>query len=333
MLQPSYIRCGDVLMLALLAIQDIWRGAQSALAPSGPHAAGIAQLSWVLFIGGALIFTLVMLLLAYALLAPRPWRGWLANRTAVIVGGILFPVVVLSVLLVYGLALMRVLGREPDSPLEIRVVGEQFWWRVQYERDGGSRGFETANEIRIPTARPVRFTLSTADDIHSFWVPSLASKIDMIPGQATKLVLEAERPGVYRGQCAEFCGPAHALMAFEVIAETPEAFDDWRKAQEQPADEPLTPFLQRGRDLFIQSGCGACHVVRGTPATGRLGPDLTHVGSRRTIAAGMFPNHQGTLAGWIADSQHLKPGNKMPSFPVFTGEDLRAIAAYLENLK
>ncbi|MFC7397518.1 cytochrome c oxidase subunit II [Chelatococcus sp. GCM10030263] len=321
-------------MEGIAILDELFTGVQSALAPRGPNAEGIATLSWIMFAGAGLIFLLVMALLAFALLAPPGRRGWLADRRMVIAGGIVFPVVVLSALLVYGLALARGLVSVPgEAPLEIHVVGEQFWWRVRYEADDGREPLVTANEIHIPVGRPVRFTLTTADVIHSFWVPSLAGKLDMIPGQANRLVLKADRPGVYRGQCAEFCGAAHALMAFEVVAHAPEAFEDWLRAERQPARAPPTTFQARGRDLFIQSGCGACHRVRGTSADGDLGPDLTHIGSRRSIAAGIYPNNRGTLAGWIASSQHLKPNNKMPSFPVFSGEDLRAIAAYLEGLK
>lgn len=321
-------------MLAPLFIQDLLSGAQSALNSSGPNAGAIAQLSWIMFAGGGLILALIVGLVAYALMAPPASRAWLAHRNTIIVGGIFFPVVVLSILLVYGLALARDLVREgPDEPLIIEVVGEQFWWRVRYPESAGRPPVVTANEIHVPTGRPIKFVLTTADVIHSFWVPPLSGKLDMIPGVVNVLLLRADRPGVYRGQCAEFCGAAHAQMALYVVAHTPEEFETWMEAQQRPAIQPATADLQRGRDLFLRAGCGGCHTVRGTPASGRIGPDLTHIGSRLSIAAGMFPNHQGTLAGWIADSQHLKPENKMPSFAVFSGEELRATAAYLESLK
>lgn len=307
---------------------------QSALDAGGPHADTIAQLSWIMFIGGALIFALVIGMTICALWLPVSLRRWLAARQLVLYGGIVFPIVVLTALLIYGLMLARTLVADPTvKPLSIHVVGEQFWWRVRYQADDERRGFDTANEIHIPTGRPVQFTLTTADVIHSFWVPGLGGKLDMIPGQVNSIILQADKPGLYRGQCAEFCGAAHALMAFHVIAQPPEAFDDWIKKQTADAAEPTIPFLVQGRQLFLDAGCGACHAVRGTPADGTLGPDLTHVGSRQWIAAGTLPNNQGTLAAWIASSQHLKPNNKMPSFPVFTGPELRAIAAYLESLR
>jgi cytochrome c oxidase subunit 2 len=252
----------------------------------------------------------------------------------VIIGGIAFPIVVLSVLLLYGLVLTRTIIAEPGgTPLRIHVVGEQFWWRVRYEPEGDRGDLATANEIHIPIGRPVRFSLTTADVIHSFWIPNLGGKLDMIPGQVNTFVLQADRPGVYRGQCTEFCGGAHALMAFDVVAHEPAQFEQWMAQQLRPAAESVVPFEQRGKELFLAAGCGACHAVRGTSAAGVVGPDLTHIGSRRTIAAGTFPNNKGTLAGWIASSQHLKPANKMPSFNVFTGEELRALAAYMESLK
>jgi len=170
----------------------------------------------------------------------------------------------------------------------------------------------------------VELSLVSADVIHSFWVPSLAGKVDLLPGRSTRLHLTADRPGVYRGQCAEYCGGPHAKMAFHVIAETPEGFEAWRKNQRRPA--------AAGNALFA-ARCATCHTVRGTSAAGTLGPDLTHVGSRMSLGAGTLPNNEGTLAGWIASSQHIKPGNLMPSFKDLTGEELRALAIYLEALK
>lgn len=326
------IRCGERMEIVNAGGLD---GAQSALHPAGMHAAAIARLTWVMFAGGGAIFVIVMALLAYAILAPQASRAWLATRQVVAVGGIAFPVVVLTALLIYGLSVAHGLVREPDGPvLRVHVTGEQFWWRIRYEAGAGiPEDVVSANEINIPVGRPVRLLLTTADVIHSFWVPALGGKLDMIPGQINEIVLRADRPGIYRGQCAEFCGAAHALMAFDVVAHEPAQFARWAAGAVRGAREPVHPFLQRGKALFLASGCGACHRVRGTAADGDLGPDLTHVGSRRSIGAGMFPNNKGTLAGWIASSQHLKPNNKMPSFDLFRGEELRAIAGYLESLK
>lgn len=309
-------------------------GEQSVLTPQGPGAHSIAALGWIMFGGAALIFLLVMVLSVFAMLAPPSRRRWLGRTGMIVGGGIVFPIVTLSALLVYGLRLTEGITASAAAPLRIEIVGEQWWWRVRYlDGQGEAPIATTANEIHIPVGRPIEFSLRTADVIHSFWVPNLAGKIDMVPGHVNRLRLQATQPGTFRGQCAEYCGGAHALMAFFVIAQTQEEFDTWLAAQRRPAAEPSFTFLQRGKDLFLSRGCGVCHTVRGTPANGQLGPDLTHVGSRRTLAAGTLPNNVGTLAGWTAASQHLKPGNRMPSFDLLEGEQLRAIAAYLESLK
>ena len=285
---------------------------QSILSTHGPAAAAIADLAWVLFTGGAAIFLVVLILSVHALVAPRPW---LASKAFIVGGGIVFPVIVLSALLVY--VLTRIPGSAAAPELRIEVTGEQWWWRVRYP------GFETANEIRIPAGQPVELVLRSADVIHSFWVPSLAGKVDMIPGRENRLRLAADRPGVFRGQCAEFCGGPHAKMALYIVAETPEQFAAWSENQRKPA--------QKSHSLFL-SRCAACHTVRGTDARGVLGPDLTHIGSRSFIAAGTLPNNAGTLAGWIASGQHIKPGNLMPEFRELSAGELEALAAYLESL-
>jgi cytochrome c oxidase subunit 2 len=268
----------------------------------------------VLFIGAALIFAAVMLIAVQAL------RGRLrASESALILGGgIVFPAVTLLALLVYTLARAAQMHPEDPGALRIEVTGEQWWWRVRYA------DFETANEIRLPVGRPVLLELKSADVIHSFWVPALAGKLDMIPGRTTRLRLRADREGTFRGQCAEYCGGPHALMALYAVAVSQQEFDAWAAAQKQSAD--------RESALFV-SHCGACHAVRGTAAAGTRGPDLTHVGSRLSIGAGLLANNAGALAGWIASSQHLKPGNLMPSFAAFSGAELRELAAYLEGLK
>ena len=332
---------GMLMPLALLLAGC--EGQQSALSAAGPDAAAYALLGYIMFAGGAAILALVVGLVAYAILAPPDRRAWLGQRAFIVAGGVGFPVVILSMLLIYGFWLVRdedrgELGRSAglshgNPELRIEVVGVQWWWRVRYLDGDGNLDFETANEIRIPTGRRVAFSLTSADVIHAFWVPSLGRKIDMIPGRTTTLTLQADREGLYRGQCAEFCGLQHAKMAFYVIAEAPDRFDHWLASQRPPPDEPVDPFLRRGLEVFLSSGCRACHTIRGTPADGRIGPDLTKVGSRHSLAAGSLPNNTGTLAGWIASSQHLKPGNFMQSFDALAGPDLRALASYLDSLK
>jgi cytochrome c oxidase subunit 2 len=310
-------------------------GMQSSLDSHGDHAGLIAVLSWVMFIGATLISLGVVGVTAYAIFGDRDRRARFLDRRLIIGGGILFPTATLTALLIYSLILANRLVEvtADDNPLRIEVIGEQWWWRVHYLDEQGQRVFATANEVRVPVGQPVEFILTTADVIHSFWIPSLGGKLDMIPGHVNRLRLKADKAGVLRGQCAEYCGGAHALMAFFAVVETPERFASWYGTQQASAHQPADPFLIKGRDVFLSSGCGGCHAVRGTGAAGVIGPDLTHIGSRRSIGAGLYPINAGTLAGWIVDSQHLKPENRMPSFNVFTGEELRALAAYLESLK
>jgi cytochrome c oxidase subunit 2 len=308
-------------------------GIQSALDPAGGDALRIYWLTVIMTVGATLIFFAVTGLLLYAVFAPPERRTWLGGRNTIVYGGLAFPIVVLSMLLPYGLIVMRDTDVPRAGALLIEVVGEQYWWRVRYPGDGGRPAFSTANEIVVPVGRPVAVSVTAADVIHSFWIPNFGGKIDMIPGRVNSLNFTAERPGIYRGVCAEFCGDQHARMAFDVMALEPAAFEAWRENQARPAPATDLPQLVRGRELFRTGGCGSCHVVRGTAAGGQFGPDLTHVGSRRTIGAGQFPNNIGTLAGWIANTQHIKPGVRMPSYGSFTGEELRALAGYLESLK
>lgn len=300
------------------SVVRLLEGIQSALNPQGPDAALTAEISWALFAGAAVIFVGVMALAAFAVFARRENASRLSPRLLVVGGGIVFPAVTLFALLVYSLARAGALHPVEVNALRIEVIGEQWWWRVRYPE------FETANEIRVPVGRPVELVLRSADVIHSFWVPVLAGKLDMIPGRTTRLRVKAGRPGEFRGQCAEYCGGPHALMALFVVAQEPGEFEQWAAAQRAPAAQSHPSFLKN---------CSTCHTVRGTPATGVLGPDLTHVGSRLTIGAGLLPANAGTFAGWIASNQHLKPGNLMPAFQHFSGEDLRALAGYLESLK
>ena len=305
------------------------RGPQSAFDAGGPEAARIATIGLVMFGGGGLIFAAVLLLTLLAM-RSRPSAGLIGSRALVVAGGLFFPVIVLTGLLLYTFGLAGSATRPGDEPaLRIDVIGRMWWWEIRYP----AAGVVLANEIRVPAGRPVELHVSSSDVIHSFWVPALAGKIDMIPGRVNRLRIVADDPGIFRGQCAEFCGAQHAHMAVEIVAEAPDAFAAWLERQARPAAATSGPVLARGRSLFLASGCGDCHTVRGIAADGKLGPDLTHVGSRRTIGAAILPNNVGTLAGWIADSQSIKPGNGMPSFNVFSGADLRAVAAYLASLE
>ena len=214
----------------------------------------------------------------------------------------------------------------------VQVIGHQWWWEVNYQDENPSRSFTTANEIHIPVGVPVRVSLTSPDVIHSFWVPSLNGKTDLIPGRENTTTIEADRPGTYRGQCAEFCGVQHAHMALLVVAEPKEAFEAWRARQVQPAAEPAGDAEKRGRDVFLSGPCVMCHRIRGTIAGGSLGPDLTHVAGRQTLAAATIPNTPGYLAAWIEDPQHVKPGNRMPITQI-APPDMHPLLAYLETLE
>ena len=308
-------------------------GPQSVLAPHGPEARDIVQLWWLMAGGAVLIWLSVIGCAVYATrIRPRAHEDF-AGTLFIVGGGVILPVVVLSPLLIYSFLLAREPGAVAGDALRIEVVGNQWWWEVRYFPPGADEPVIGANEVRLPAGRPVEVTLRARDVIHSFWIPNLAGKTDMIPGRVNRMVIQAETPGMFRGQCAEYCGGPHALMAFYAVAMTPPDFEAWLEREARPAPVPQQEFLARGHELFLESGCGTCHTIRGTSANGQLGPDLTHVGGRVSLGAGILPNNVGSIAGWIADTQHIKPDNLMPSFDIFSGSELRALAAYLESLK
>lgn len=327
---------------------------QSALQPAaGSGAELIDRLGTVLYVGAAVIFVLVM---ALALVGAFTKAKNIATRRWIVGGGLIFPAVTLTALLLYSLAIGNGLasigttnalqlfldcfggrdvpaGASSDRLLRIHVVGKQWWWEVRYEQPGGNAHIVLANEVRMPIERPVELVLTTSDVIHSLWVPALAGKVDMIPGRTTRLRVQTSELGRFRGVCAEYCGGQHALMALAVVTQSPRDFEAWLERQEQPASAPSDRTLRIGYDAFFAADCHTCHTIRGTPADGTLGPDLTHVGGRETLAAGVLNNHIGTMAGWIAGAQDIKPGNKMPSEAVLTGVELRALAAWLGSLE
>lgn len=304
---------------------------QSVLHPAGADAAVISQFAWVLFGAATVIFAAVMALMALSLRDnARPLRPglWIAGA------GVAFPVLVLSALLTWSTwRSAQLVPQGSQAALSISVTARMWWWEVRYRDPAGGREIVTANEIHIPVGQAVYVGLNAADVIHSLWVPSLSGKRDMIPGRVTGLTLRADRPGVYRGQCAEFCGAQHANMALHVVALAPDAFRDWLRRQALPARAPQGALLERGRAAFLEQRCQTCHTIRGVAETARLGPDLTHVGSRAHIGAGLLQTHQNTLAGWIADPQAVKPGVFMPAAAGTDGDTLGALAAYLEHLQ
>jgi cytochrome c oxidase subunit 2 len=307
------------------------RDVQSALAPAGDEASRVALLTWILFAGAALILLIVCVALVLAMMGSNRSRRLLASHRAIKLGGIAFPVVTLTVLLGYGVGLMReTIATDRPGALRIEVTGEQWWWRIAYAGDQGQPIAE-ANELRIPVGREVDVVLRSSDVIHSFWIPSLGGKLDMIPGRTNVLRLKAERPGIYRGQCAEYCGGAHALMAIELVAMHDAEFEDWLKTANRPA--PDGTHEGPGAALFHAAGCGACHAIRGTKAAGLIGPDLSRIGARRFLAAATMPNTPEDLTRLITHGQTVKPGNAMPEFRIFSDQELRSLATYLTSLK
>jgi len=330
--EASSSAAGRAWVPLLLLLSAGCSGRQSALSPASDDARQLADLFWWMVAGAAVIWLSVVGLSAYAYLRPvaHPRRP---AAVLIIGGGTLFPTIALTALLSYGLSLLPALtAPAPAGSLQINVIGEQWWWRVKYERPGGEV-VELANEIHLPVGEPVQFTLQSADVIHSFWIPSLGGKMDMFPGRTTYLSLRPTEIGVYRGACAEYCGGSHALMNFDVVVESRDDFDRWIEHQTELASEPASDESRKGRQLFLANGCGACHVVRGATATGKVGPDLTHVGSRLTIAAGALSNETESFQRWIKDAERVKPDVIMPAFSMLASDELAAIAAYLKELE
>lgn len=309
---------------------------QSVLHPAGAQAARIEGLWWLMFWVCAAVFAAVMIALALAVARGRTGRS--ADTTdATLTRSVSISLAVSTVALV-GLLFASVLtGRalgslDPQNALAIQITGYQWWWSVEYLNDDPSLRVTTANELHLPVGRPIVVTLKSADVIHSFWVPRLHGKTDLVPGRQNTTWLRADAPGIFRGQCAEYCGVQHAHMALTVIAEPSGQFERWLAAQRQPAPAPATPEQSHGRDVVEQGPCALCHTIRGTNAGARTAPDLTHFATRSTIGAGTAPNTTGSLAGWIVDPQHLKPGNRMPATGL-SPADLQAVIAYMETLR
>jgi cytochrome c oxidase subunit 2 len=304
-------------------------GRQDVLDPHSHPERRISTLWWVMMTGAWIGFGLVVVLLflgwARRNRESLPFGGGERAATALVIGlGVLVPILVLSSLFVWSDIFVI---RSTDAPargstqLTVRVVGHQWWWEIEYP---GTRAV-TANELHIPVGTRVRVEGTTADVIHSLWVPELNRKVDLIPGRETVLLLEADRPGTYPGQCAEFCGLQHAHMEIRVIAEPRPQFRAWLANEAEPTAESLP-------SAFTDEACSGCHQIRGTNARGQVGPDLTHFSSRTTIGAGVLPNDPEDLREWLRDPQHAKPGNRMPALPL-SNADVRALASYLEGLK
>ncbi|WP_164102417.1 cytochrome c oxidase subunit II [Candidatus Laterigemmans baculatus] len=341
---------------------------QSSLHPAGPAAEAVAQLWWVLLTILGLYTLAVFVLTALAIFRRNPLgrRARYQGRAFILVGGVILPAVILVPLLIYSLTTTVAL-HQPDTGLTIRVVGHRWWWEIEYP----GQGIVTANEIYIPVGEPVQLELTSADVIHSFWVPQLHGKRDLLPGQTSAFWIEAERAGVFRGQCAEFCGLQHAHMALTVEALPPEEFAAWIAGQQRPGDAPAdseladseladsevadseladseladselgdsevadryaSPRVAAGRSAFFRHGCAACHAIAGTRAVGQAGPDLTYIGSRPTLGAATIPNTRKNLLAWVANPQAIKPGVNMPPTHA-PAEEIEAIVSYLQSLQ
>lgn len=330
------------LLAAVLALAGC-SGRPPVLDPAGPQAARIAGYWWLNFWIATIVLAAVLAFLvdtvvrrrgpltpSVAPLDPRAERRMTLGVSAAVGVTALVLVVLVVASAATGRGLRTLGGEEPAITVE--VTAQQWWWAVEYWDPVPAHRIRTANEIHIPVGRAVLIKTRSVDVIHSFWVPGLHGKQDHIPGHNSALTIKADHAGVFGGRCAEFCGLQHAHMQLLVIAEPPDVFEAWRQAQLRPAAAPATALAQRGHDVFMAGSCVLCHTILGTQAGGRLGPDLTHLASRMTLAAGTLPNTAGHLAGWIVDPQGVKPGTRMPANSLGS-DDLQSLLAYLGELR
>lgn len=333
--------------LAVLAMAQLaaCAGSPSTLPGRSPEARRLATVWWQILGLGAVVYVVVAGLILWAVFRRRPDRGtgageaaaegdgraggvagW-SEHTVIVVGGVVMPAVVLLVVAFITVTSMAGLRAAASDPLRVEVVGHKWWWEITYPDDGVS----TANELHVPVGRPVEVTLRSVDVIHSFWVPELGGKVDMIPGVTTTARFTAERAGTYTGACAEYCGIQHANMRFLVVAEDAASFGRWVAFQRRPAPAPSSELEARGQAAFTSQSCAGCHTIAGTTAQGRLGPDLTHFGERSTLGALLVPNTADNLSRFIVDAPSMKPGVLMPPVEL-SDADRRAIVAYLQGL-
>jgi cytochrome c oxidase subunit II len=319
----------------------------NALDPRGPAAAEIADLWWLMFWLAMAVFVAVMILLFVAIFKslrrqndPKQEypdgddpKHFVTRPSFLLISGVLIPGIILFFLLIVSVRTgLAVIAPPPTDAMVIEVIGRMWWWEARYPE----QGVVTANEIHVPVGEPIEFRLTSRDVIHSFWVPQIQGKKDMIDGKLHALPFEVSEPGVYMGICAEFCGIQHTHMLFRIIAHERADFDAWVAAQQQPAVSPVDPLLQRGQAVFFEAACHHCHMIDGIaptlPATGVVGPDLTHFGSRLTLGAGIRDNTPEHLANWILNPHDIKPGVNMPASPM-DGDDLDALVAFLMSLE
>lgn len=320
-------------------------GNQSALDAAGIQSERLDNLWWLFFLICAVVYLIVIAVLIAAFvktkradaatgpdLSPQPLRE--KRLSNIVKGAVAVTAILLFVLIAISFRTGRAINSlsQRPAPVSIKVTGHQWWWEIEYRNDDPSKDVLTANEIHIPVGQLIKLELQSNDVIHSFWLPNLHGKRDLIPNYPTTLYFEADKPGTYWGQCAEFCGYQHAKMRFRVTAESPEDFENWIAAQQQSSVQPSNELQQRGEQIFLTTVCAQCHTIQGTPAGGKVGPNLTHIASRPYIAAGSLENTRDHLAKWVADAQSVKPGIKMP-MNTYSQEDLNALIEYLESLK
>jgi cytochrome c oxidase subunit 2 len=320
-------------------------GASSVLDPAGPAARTLRDLGWPLLVGFTVTAVVMWGLIAWLAARrtgsfdehapvaeddahPKRWVLW---------GGFVIPGIVFTGAFVATTGVLRAMPMSHDDltgPAEIHVIGHQWWWQLEYRPgEDTTRWFTTANEIHVPIGRPIDIALDTADVIHSFWVPRLRGKVDLVPGRTNQIRIQADVPGVYQGACAEYCGLQHAKMRFRIVAEATADYQHWLEHQRQLAVDPRDGRALAGKEVFMTAACPTCHTINGTVALATVGPDLTHVGSRRTIGAGSLPLNVATLHAWILNAPALKPGTRMPVLTQFSGRELHALVAYLEALQ
>ena len=316
---------------------------QTMMRPAGPMSSRVESLWWFIFVIALVVFVCVITMFGIAAVRQRargqawpdaqPDKELEKSRAVKVTIATVLSILTLFAILGHSLVTGKYMNSlASKNPVSIQVIGHQWWWEVQYPNSQADLWVTTANEIHLPVGVPVVLQTSSADVIHSFWAPNIQGKRDLIPGYSNAIWLQVDKEGTYRGQCAEFCGHEHAKMAFWVVAESKEKFNAWLEQQRKPAPDPANDVQKHGRDVFVKSTCVMCHTVRGTDAGSRLGPDLTHLASRISIAAGTLPNNAGSLGGWISDPQQIKPGVRMPPNPL-PAEDLQALVQWLQSLK
>ena len=319
-------------------------GSQNVLDPAGPPNRSVNHLFWAMLFVASIIWVAVVVAALWAVISRhRRTREDLEpivivpnelhrRHVGIVTGLVGGTVVILLLFLIYDFTVGRALAERPSRTLTIELIGHQWWWEVHYIDPDPSKLLVDANELHIPAGEPVQVKLSSRDVIHSFWVPNIIGKRDLIPGYTSSLFLDADKPGVYRAQCAEFCGLEHAKMALPVIVHSRADFANWLAEARSPAAEPSDSSAAQGKKVFLAGACSSCHAITGVEAYGTIGPNLTHIGSRKTLAAGTLPNTRGNLGGWIVDPQAIKPGARMPSNQL-AAKDLRNLIDYLETLK